>query len=158
MLSGYFDGDDHDINDIEIEFPVAKIVYDVRALAKPVGLTIAIIGNGIQDQKEFKNTNPQSSLQYKNHGFELRATVIRQVVIAVPEIGGVNDSSRLQVDQAWGLLYAVFIGGVAELSSKGIFKPELDAVPADITKQEHLLEAHGTFQCEVRAQYARYNT
>lgn len=158
VLAGYFDGATHEINDTIITFPTAKIVHDIRSLTKPLDLTIAIIGTGVQQQREVKCLNPNSLSQYKNHGIEIRADVIRNVIIVLPLTGGTNNKSRLDVDNAWGKLYAAFVGGLADLADKGIFNPVLDLIPSDITTSEQLIEAHGLLRCEIRASYARYNT
>lgn len=154
VLSGFFDGNTHTINDIEIEFPQADIRFDVRLSERPVGLTIVLNGTGVTNQRDLKCSNPQAS---ELHGNQLRAEIVRRVHIAIPKQGGTNNNNSLEVDKAWDKLHAVFTQ-YSLFSSRNIFLPTLVPVPEELNEREDIAEVFGLFNCEIRASFARYNT
>src|SRR5687768_14277954 len=96
ILVAHFDGLVHDISDINITFPVADIISDGRPI--PSTLTrpaIVLIGEAVINRTKYKCTNP---LFNSKHGYEIRADVVRNVIVVVPAHGGQNDKSRKIVD------------------------------------------------------------
>jgi hypothetical protein len=154
VLAAFFNGAVHELNDTLITFPQAKIAFDIRLHDKPVGLTITILGDTVLEQREWHCHNPKSQL---HHGIEIRAAIARTVIIAVPIQGGTNTFNRKSVDQAWGNLYALFAANPKDFADRNIFLPVLDLVPSDDFTRSDIAEVSGTFTCELRMKYAKYN-
>jgi len=153
ILTAYFDGQIHKVSNVDVVFPSASIVWDIRQLKRPIGLTIALIGNGIHGQKEYNTLGSGSS---GDHGKTLIAEIVRTVVISCPISPGDSGKSRNDVDSAWGSLYALFCNK-GLFSPRKIINPVLSAVPSDITDRLDIAEASGTFTCSIIVDYLAYN-
>lgn len=150
ILSAYFNGAVHEVADTNITFPQALLVYDTRPLDTPTGLTIAILGETTIDQREEK------CLVGGKPGIEVRADVLRTVVIASPNDASNELHNRSTVDFAWGCLHAL-VTQHSLFSARNIYVPLLSLLPSDVTPASNIVEATGQFTCQVRASFLRHN-
>jgi hypothetical protein len=156
LLRSYFDGGSHEINDTPHTFPRPEIVFDVRHLDQPIGLTIAFIGDGTGNRREghCNHPNPPVGFSKRQHAYQIEDEIIRTLVIACPA-KDISLNRRL-IDQTWGLLFAVLETKRSEFAEVGIFSPTIPLLPADDRPREDVYEAIGIFTCKVRAVFARY--
>ena len=157
FLRDYFDGATHQISDFDLEFPIAEIRIDGRVITGEITTSIiAVTGLGSIDFRKYKCNNPNVD---NLPGYELWATVLRNVSVVVPIHGGEDTKNNRQAHFIWGLLYALLTSKTNELSAKNIFKCELPPVPEDILDQDQTDIAHasGLLTCEIHLQFASYN-
>ncbi len=157
FLSSYFDGNGHTISDQLIDFPVAKFVFDPNQIESHQQLVVAILGDSASTSSEQKCVNPNAP-NTNLHGVEVRASLLRTVVISSPLQVNEQQKNRKFVDETWGKLYSLLTVSYAELSSRNIFFPEMSPFPNDIVRRSDLIQAVGILRCEVRISFARYNT
>lgn len=151
VLSSYFNGAVHKLNDVNITFNSAKIVFDIHAI-DPKQLTIALLGDVITSTEELKCRNPRGN----SPGIELHSEILRSIAIGSPQSGG-TPSNRLVVDQTWDMLFAVINGARKTFADRGILQARMSPIPQDITEKDTIITAYGALTCRLRCQFARHN-
>lgn len=161
VMAEYFDGNIHQIYNNPVQtFKIGesiRFVYDSRYVPDPPqGLTVSIIGTHSNWKTDAKVAHPEAKNNY-DHGVELRAEVSRMVYVTSRIQEDDSAQGRQLVDQAWSQLLLVIGFARAEFSERGIYYPQLQPMPADIAPDQNFAQASGMLECQVRAQYARYN-
>lgn len=155
ILSEYFDGAIHRISDYDLQFPQAEIRIDARPISDGISTSIiSITGVGSFDFRKHKCHNPNDASM---HGYELWATVLRNVSVAVPIHGGLEEKNNKQVHLIWGLLHCIFASKVADFSDRKIYKCAFPPLPEDVVEEPSIAHAAGLLTCEVHLPFACYN-
>lgn len=162
VLRTYFgSGGTFTLGNKSIAIPIAELIYDVRKLNERTSATIAVIGNGINNQTEEKCTDPDDNRSY---AYEVRGSVRRDIIVGIPKGRDSENRNILHVIQIWDILYAIFATQHKTFADKGIISPRIPIVPKELetssgipAKPDEFANVVGTLVCEVRARYIRDN-
>lgn len=162
ILSTNFDNTSHEYGDFNLHFPKVKIVFDIarehlhdESTAHLLPATIAILGNTTVTQDR------QKCLVDGKHGYELRAQILRTILVIAPYEGG-SDANRNKaqqlVDTIWSRLHNLTTMGLSLFTSRNIHQPVLSILSDDVIRDLNIIEASGLFEAELRVNYTAYNT
>lgn len=153
----YFDGGTHTVNQTDIVFYNAKIVFNVdEVIEEHNEPRIAFTGNRASGSELRKCEDPHGKHPF---GFELVSTVFRTVYVTVPKVfetsTGERGGSRI-ADRIWDQLVAITHTQHSLFASKNMRTPDIDTTPAQLVNDEYVVLS-GQFEVLAYSKFSRDN-
>lgn len=153
VISPFFDGDEHEVNCDDFEFPEVELVFDIRRLQVPRPLPV-ICFSGFTDRSgsRYKTCDTKDGCSDRPI-YEYRCNSACIVTVAsATEVEDIEKSKRA-IDRIFDLLATLFKTEVKAFSSRGVFNTHLTCLAVERPDLEYAV-VNGRLTSELRYTYA----